>query len=310
MNKIVNLERLKQSLVDGFGKALKAVDEYLQKAVFNREIKSLNAREIKQLTANADKELQGLFGVYMVGLKSNWRSLFVHRYRVHHDEAYQAYQEIRQRLNMPKSLMAYADEVFDKPLNITANVGITLNDLTKSFSKTESERIIRAIRLAHSESLTNDKLIQMIRGSRANNFKDGILATTTRNAQTIARTGTAIMASEAKQEFINQNRDVIKGIRVNATLDRRTCLVAGTLIDTPSGQRPIEEITVGDSVIGGSGQVKTVSGTLRSKTNKLCKITLSDGRSIICTPDHRWWTSIGWVDAECLVVGDILPRNL
>lgn len=229
MNKIINLERLKQSLVADFGKALKAVDEYLQKAVFNREIKSLNAREIKQLTTNADKELQGLFGVYMVGLRSNWRSLFVHRYRVHHEEAY---QEIRQRLNTPKSLIAYADAVFDKPLNITANVGITLNDLTKSFGKTESERIIRAIRLANSESLNNDKLIQMIRGSRTNNFKDGILATTTRNAQTIARTGTAIMASEAKQEFINQNRDVIKGIRVNATLDRRTSPVCRNLDHT------------------------------------------------------------------------------
>ncbi|WP_323842596.1 MULTISPECIES: phage minor head protein [unclassified Moraxella] len=101
-------------------------------------------------------------------------------------------------------------------------MGVTLDELTKSFSKNESERLIRAIGFAHTDGLTNDKLIQMIRGSKANHFKDGILSTTSRNAQTIARTGTAIMASEAKQEFINQNRDIIKGIRVNATLDRRT----------------------------------------------------------------------------------------
>ena len=229
MKKIINLERLKQFLANEFGKTLKSVDEYLQKAVFNREVKSLNAREIKQLTTNADNELQVLFAAYMGGLKSNWRGLFVHRYHVHADEAYQA---IRKQLNTPKSLLAYADAVFDKPLNLNANVGITLNDLTKSFSKTESERIIRAVRLAHSESLTNDKLVQMIRGSRANRYQDGILQISTRNAQAIARTGTAIMASGAKQEFINQNRDIIKGIRVSAQLDRRTSPICRNLDNT------------------------------------------------------------------------------
>lgn len=219
MKRLINLERLKQSLVNDFGKTLKSVDEYLQKAVFNREVKSLNAREIKQLTTNADKELQGLFLAYMDGLKGNWRGLFGHRYKVQNDEAYST---IRKRLNTPKSLLAYADQAFSKPLNLTANVGVSLDDLTKSFSKTESERIIRAIRFAHSDGLTNDKLVQMIRGSRAKRYQDGILNTTTRNAQTIARTGTAIMASEAQQAFIHENSDIIKGIKVLATLDTRT----------------------------------------------------------------------------------------
>lgn len=219
MKRLINLERLKQSLVNEFGITLKAVDAYLQKAIFNREVKSLNQREIKQLTTNADKELQGLFKAYMDGLKSNWRTLFSHRYKVDGDEAYKA---TRQRLNSPKSLMAYADKVFDKPLHLTTNVGISLDELTRSFSKTESERIIRAIRLAHSEGLTNDKLVQLIRGSRANRYQDGILRTTTRNAHAIARTGTAIVASEAKQAFINDNKDIIKGIKVVATLDSRT----------------------------------------------------------------------------------------
>ncbi|MFL1732241.1 hypothetical protein [Moraxella oculi] len=219
MKRLINLERLKQSLVNEFGITLKSVDEYLQKAIFNRELKSLNQREIKQLTTNADKELQGLFGAYVDGLKANWRTLFSHRYKVHGDEAYKA---TRQRLNSPKSLMAYADKVFDKPLHLTTNVGISLDELTKSFGKTESERIIRAIRLAHSEGLTNDKLVQLIRGSRANRYQDGILRTTTRNAHAIARTGTAIVASEAKQAFINDNKDIIKGIKVIATLDSRT----------------------------------------------------------------------------------------
>ncbi|WP_432481662.1 minor capsid protein [Moraxella sp. ZY200743] len=219
MKSLINLERLKTKLTDEFGITLKAVDNYLQKAVFNREVKELNHREIKQVLTNADKELQGLFKAYMDGLKSNWRTLFSHRYKVHSDEAYKA---TRQRLNSPKSLMAYADKVFDKPLHLTTNVGISLDELTKAFGENESERIIRAIRLAHSKSLDNAKLIQMIRGSRANRYQDGILNISTRHAKTLAHTGTAIMASEAKQAFINDNKDIIKGIKVIATLDRRT----------------------------------------------------------------------------------------
>ena len=219
MRNLINLERFKQSLINDFGKTLKAVDDYLQKAIFNREVKSLNNREIKQVLRSADKELQSLFTAYADGLKTNWRGLFGHQYQLQNDLAYQLF---RKKLNSPASLLAYADKAFTKPLSITANMGVTLDELTKSFSKNESERLIRAIRFAHTDGLTNDKLVQMIRGSRANRYQDGILNTTTRNAQTIARTGTAIMASEAKQAFIHENRDIIKGIRVNATLDRRT----------------------------------------------------------------------------------------
>ena len=219
MKNLINLERLKQSLINDFSKTLKLVDDYLQKAIFNREIKSLSQREIKQVLRSADKELQSLFTAYADGLKTNWRGLFGHQYQLQNDLAYQLF---RKKLNSPASLLAYADKAFTKPLSITANMGVTLDELTKSFSKNESERLIRAIRFAHTDGLTNDKLVQMIRGSRANRYQDGILNTTTRNAQTIARTGTAIMASESKQAFIRENKDIIKGIRVNATLDRRT----------------------------------------------------------------------------------------
>jgi len=62
----------------------------------------------------------------------------------------------------------------------------------------------------------------MIRGSRARNYQDGILQTTTRHAKTIAHTGTAIVANQAKQAVIADNADIIKGIKVIATLDLRT----------------------------------------------------------------------------------------
>lgn len=44
----------------------------------------------------------------------------------------------------------------------------------------------------------------------------------TRNAATIVRTSTAVMASEAKQQFIRDNPDLVTNIRIIAALDLRT----------------------------------------------------------------------------------------
>ncbi|MDO4224151.1 MAG: minor capsid protein, partial [Acinetobacter sp.] len=212
MKKLVNLERLKAGLSKAFGDTLKAVDSYLQKAIFNQEVSELSQRELKQILSNADGELKGLFGVYVAGLKDNWRGLFTHRY----------HQQFRAKLKEPKSLQAYADKAMQKPLRFTANTGISLDEMLSKFSDDEAQKITRAIRLAHHEGLPNSKLIQMIRGSKARNYQDGILATTTRNAKTLAHTGTAIIDSQAKQQFIADHSDLVQGIRVLATLDMRT----------------------------------------------------------------------------------------
>lgn len=217
MKRLINLERLKTKLANDFGETLKAVDAYLQKAVFNVEISELNHREIKQVLTNADGEIKGLLAVYGNGLKDNWRGLFNHRY-----QAQNTHEAFRASLNEPKKLTAYANKAFDKPLPINGKMGISLNEMLKSFESDEAKKITNAIRLAHAENMPNSKLIQMIRGSKANRYQDGILATTTRHAKTLANTGTAIMETEAKMAFINDNKDLIKGIKVVATLDRRT----------------------------------------------------------------------------------------
>lgn len=217
MKRLINLERFKSYLTTEFNKTLKAINEYLQKAVFNQEISELTPQEIKELSKNVDGEIKSFFALYLTKLKNNWRGLFTHRYN--------AEAPVKKLIKEPKLLQAYADKAFNKPLVIDGSMGVTLDDLLAKFNSEEAKKITNALRLAHSEGLSNTKLIQMIRGSRARQYKDGILATTTRNAETIARTGSAIMASEAKQEFIRKNPDIVKGIRINAKLDSRTSII-------------------------------------------------------------------------------------
>ena len=73
------------------------------------------------------------------------------------------------------------------------------------------------------------------------------------------------------------------------------CFISGTLIDAPLGQRKIEEICVGDLITTPSG-AKTVLGIRKTSATNLVRITTNDG-CITCTPNHPFFTDVGWVSA-------------
>lgn len=209
MKNLINLERLKVKLANDFKISTQEIWSFLQSSVFNKELSDLSQKQVRVLIRHTNDQSVTIFGAFVGNLKTNWQELFNHRYKM------DAPKDI-------KTLQKYADEVFKKPLQLDSKMGITLDELLDAFTDTERKKITNAIRLAHHDGLPNAKLVQMIRGSRARNYQDGILAITTRHAKTIAHTGTAIVANQAKQAVIADNADIIKGIKILATLDLRT----------------------------------------------------------------------------------------
>ncbi len=91
------------------------------------------------------------------------------------------------------------------------------------------------------------------------------------------------------------------------------CFVAGTLVDTEDGLRPIEEIAIGDLVWAqdvdlGTTELKPVTDLIHRHARQIWIVELAanDG-SIVqfeTTDDHPWWiTDAGWVDTVDLAVG-------
>ncbi len=79
------------------------------------------------------------------------------------------------------------------------------------------------------------------------------------------------------------------------------CFPAGTMI----GNRPIESIQVGDMVPSWDEQSgkfvqRPVVRLFRSKPKGLVRVHLRDGRKIVCTPGHPFWTDEGWLPAVLL----------
>lgn len=83
------------------------------------------------------------------------------------------------------------------------------------------------------------------------------------------------------------------------------CFPAGTLIATPIGQIPIEQIRTGEIVFNalGQGEVEVISQRL---TDELVEIEFDDGSKFYCTETHFLFTLQGWKPAGSLEAGSVV----
>lgn len=67
----------------------------------------------------------------------------------------------------------------------------------------------------------------------------------------------------------------------------------GTLIPTPEGAIPAGNIRLGDTIYAGTGELTNVTGVFPQGTQKVYRLTTSDGRHIDCNAEHLWDAAIG-----------------
>lgn len=316
------MERLKASHVKKLPELFSKVDEFLTKTLYTKD--TITPALIEKVEAG----LTEIYKEFGEDFKGSMVDVFIDSYKFEHESVAAAYGATAGNLTaataeailVTKTLAdvpsdnklrkVYQDYIDSKPLLMDGLRGKHFAKVIDDFSQAEAELVSNTLRAGHFEGKTVQELKQQIRGTRKNGFRDGILQASSRHAEAIVRTGLQQAACDAREEFAQANDDIIEGVQILATLDSRTCLVAGTLIDTPFGKKAIEDFKEGDKIIGGSGEVREVKATLLSKAKKLCKVKLSNGSEIVCTQDHRWWDGVKWVEAQYLKVGDELPNKL
>jgi len=77
------------------------------------------------------------------------------------------------------------------------------------------------------------------------------------------------------------------------------CFVAGTLVMTPLGRKPIEQFKPGDKVLTSDG-VMRIKRLVRNTSKQLVEVKLGSSETIKCTPEHPFFTDAGWVCAKNL----------
>ena len=85
------------------------------------------------------------------------------------------------------------------------------------------------------------------------------------------------------------------------------CVVEGTMIQTPDGQKAIEDFQTGDTVITNYG-TNTVSyvwnpDTLEEGNPECYEIEFEDGHTVVCSEFHKFLIEGKWAEAKDLVEG-------
>lgn len=149
-----------------------------------------------------------------------------------------------------------------------------------------------------------------LQGTRAAGFQDGLMAKAREDATRLLRTQTTNALGEAHAAVgkVNPGQGLV--LLHSSVLDSRTCLQGETLVQTSKGSMPIQDIKVGDIVLGGSGQPRQVLAIHRKPTRQLARITFSDGTRVLCTPDHQFLTrDFGWVETQKLQENTVLRTD-
>ena len=120
--------------------------------------------------------------------------------------------------------------------------GRLLKEWFKGLEEGAFRRLRDTIRTGVVEGITTDQLIRNIRGSSANNYKDGILEISRRGAEATVRTALNHTANAARNELYKRNKSLIKGVQWLSTLDGRTSAICrardGMVYDVDKGPRP------------------------------------------------------------------------
>lgn len=120
--------------------------------------------------------------------------------------------------------------------------GRLLRDWAGALARDKRERVAEAIKIGFVENETVAQMVRRIRGTRAANYTDGVLAIDRRNAAAVVRTAVAHTAQFARQRFYEENDDLVSGVRWTSTLDGRTTPICrardGDVYPVDAGPRP------------------------------------------------------------------------
>ena len=93
------------------------------------------------------------------------------------------------------------------------------------------------------------------------------------------------------------------------------CFVAGTMVKAAGGEKPIEDVEVGDKVWArdlatGKNELRTVTGLFHKHADQVMTITVADGAKVTVTEEHPFYVAgLGWVMSGDLEVGDHLAQR-
>lgn len=212
----VYLERLKAGYIKDYGVAIRKTDKAIQEVLKALKVETLNELTQKELKAllTALREAQAPFLVKaMDNLAANFALLAT-------AEAAFEVQLIKtlSQAQIRKASNAYA-AALRQPISAT---GELLEPFLTDLSAREIKRVENEVMKSMAQGRTISQTVAAVRGTKKNNYADGVLQRNWDDARTVIRTATQHVSSMARQATWVANSDIIDSYQIVATLDAKT----------------------------------------------------------------------------------------
>jgi len=221
------LEQLKTGEVEKIAKYLREIDKVLRDRLTRDDLTGWGRDRLEKMLAEVDGQILAIYSRYSRQLNADLVDI----------AEYEAAFESRSlnalmtdfAVAVP-TLPALRAAIKARPLQVSgAGGGKLLDSFIEDWTSTERSRVINAVRLGFTQGLTNFQIIQSLRGTKAANYSDGILAISSRNADAIVRTAVQHVSNVARFETWSANSDVVTGYRWVSTLDSKTSTTCRSL---------------------------------------------------------------------------------
>jgi SPP1 gp7 family putative phage head morphogenesis protein len=218
----VLLERLKAGEVKKIQPFLQKIDRELRDQLTREDITGYHRNRVERLLKGVDGMMAEVFGEYQAQTMNDLDALAEHSAQTEHATLQVLKSEMPFEAVIPPMNQVLA-AIRTNPLSVRgADGGKLLEPFLEDWSRAERSKITGAIRQGYFEGKTTDQIIRTVRGTKALQYKDGLLDVTYRNAQAIIHTAIQHVASTARMETLRENSDITEKYQWVSTLDSRT----------------------------------------------------------------------------------------
>lgn len=247
----VHVERLKSHDARAFDAFLKRMDADLRKQLAAKELTEFSRARLQAQIKVVREALKDRFAEF----EDVWRKNVMEFAKYESKFEAKALGQIvpAQNFTLPSTSQLQA-AVFTSPLSVKGpDEGKLLEPFVRDWSARMVDRVEGAIRIGYAQGQTTNQILQRIRGTRAGNFRDGILRNFRDGAEAMVRTSVQHAASMAREAVWQQNADLVKKVRWVSTLDSRTTqqcqALDGREFPLTSGPRPPAHINCRSTVV-------------------------------------------------------------
>jgi len=232
-------ERLKSHNVKEYAQFFEGMKNSVTNQLANKDLTKFSRDRLLALEKNIASDLKEINSEAYKTLKSQARDLAKYESGF---EAKALNDVIEHSFNLP-STSQLNSAVFKTPLTAIEGPmkGKLLEGIIRDWSDRTVEKVNGAITAGYYQGKTTAAIVKDVVGTGAN-FTGGTLAQVKRDTEGLVRTSLQHAANQARQETWNQNSDIVKGVRIFATLDAKTSTICrsldGQVFPLEEGPRP------------------------------------------------------------------------